>query len=183
MCLKNSLFNGWRNFLFLNAGVLVLKAHFSPRWSWVHRLHFITFSVLEYIGFLLIKLMTHVKSAQVVLGEYSFSPSLFSAVISFFQTPYFCARELSSVAFIFLPLFLCGFISGEILQKLSSGKTNQQQILSFPVCTKNIIQNDKTRKSWSAEGIEKVQELSGKSLLCLLLKLLVGNDSTQIHTF
>lgn len=176
MCLKNSLFNGWRNFLFLNS------AHFSPRWSWVHRLHFITFSVLEYIGFLLI-FMTHVKSAQVVLGEYCFSPSLFSAVISFFQTPYFCARELSSVAFIFLPLFLYGFISGEILQKLSSGKTNQQQILSFPVCTKNIIQNDKTRKSWSAEGIEKVQELSGKSLLCLLLKLQVGNDSTQIHTF
>lgn len=66
-----------------------------------------------------------------MLRDYSFSPSLFSAAISVFQTPYFYARELLSVVFIFPPILLCGFISGEVLQKLSLGKTNQQQIPSF----------------------------------------------------
>lgn len=75
---------------------------------------------------------------------------VFSAVTSFFQIP-----PLYAIAFLFctviilLPLLLCGFRSGDILQKLSLGETNQQQIPCFCVCAKNILHNGKNRKSWS----------------------------------
>lgn len=80
---------------------------------------------------------------------FSESLILLSCHLSLPNTSSICHSTLVCIVFILLLLPLCGCRSGQTLQKLSLGETNQHQIPSFSVCAKNITQKSKNRKSWS----------------------------------
>lgn len=163
--------------------MLVLKVLFRPEWSWVHRLHFLILSILEYMRLLLRKLMTQ----QVELKDF-FESFTLSCYFSVPNTSSICHNTPACTVLILLLLLLCRCRAREIL-------LNKQQIPSFCVWAKNIIQNGKNRKNWSCfhkswrsrKGVGTSREilamLAFKTTGCCFFftKPQVSNDKLSLH--
>lgn len=161
--------------------MLVLKVLLKLKWSWVHRLHFLILSILEYMRLLLRKLTTQcVKPAQVELKDFSLSPSLL-AVISLFQIPHLYAIIRLSVLCSFCCCFY--FVAADRERSFWINSKSHLSVCGIKILYKMVRTEKIGAVSVSHEGIEKVWELPGKSLQCLLSKLQVSVFSIQNHTF
>ena len=175
--------------LFSNTHILVFKACFHPECSWIHRLHSLSLSVLEYKRFLFIKLMTqHARPAQQSQRDFSLSPSLFSPVISLFQYLIYMWRYSCLYSEHFVAAFtLWPHIRRDPSEAVIRRNKPTANPIFLYVHNENIIQNGKNRISRSCYHISwrnrKGTGAFREILAALASKVQVAVDSIHKHIF